>query len=91
MSTSEEPVADLLYGLNVRSPLRETLLVALQHVFAVFVGMITPPLLIAGALKLGSADTRRRNAARRENPLAHRASYLWDRTLAAAIRRTGRA
>ena len=30
---------------------------ALQHVFAVFVGMITPPLLIAGALKLGRADT----------------------------------
>ena len=57
MSASEEPVTDLLYGLDVRPPLRETLLVALQHVFAVFVGMITPPLLIAGALKLGSADT----------------------------------
>jgi xanthine permease XanP len=54
---SEEPVADLLYGLDVRPPLRETLFVALQHVFAVFVGMITPPLVIAGALKLGSADT----------------------------------
>jgi xanthine permease XanP len=48
---------DLLYGLDVRPPLRETLFVALQHVFAVFVGMITPPLLIAGALKLGAADT----------------------------------
>jgi len=57
VSASEEPVTDLLYGLDVRPPLRETLLVALQHVFAVFVGMITPPLLIAGALKLGSADT----------------------------------
>jgi xanthine permease XanP len=54
---SEEPVTDLLYGLDVRPPLRETLFVALQHVFAVFVGMITPPLVIAGALKLGSADT----------------------------------
>jgi xanthine permease XanP len=54
---SEEPITDLLYGLDVRPPLRETLFVALQHVFAVFVGMITPPLLIAGALKLGSADT----------------------------------
>ncbi len=64
MSVSEEPIAtsavagsDLLYGLDVRPPLRETLFVALQHVFAVFVGMITPPLLIAGALKLGPADT----------------------------------
>ena len=57
MTRSEEPITDLLYGLDVRPPLRETLFVALQHVFAVFVGMITPPLLIAGALKLGSADT----------------------------------
>jgi xanthine permease XanP len=57
VSSADEPVTDLLYGLDVRPPLRETLFVALQHVFAVFVGMITPPLLIAGALKLGSADT----------------------------------
>jgi xanthine permease XanP len=56
VSAIEEP-ADLLYGLDVRPPLKETLFVALQHVFAVFVGMITPPLLIAGALKLDSADT----------------------------------
>jgi len=53
----DEPGTDLLYGLDVRPPLRETLFVALQHVFAVFVGMITPPLVIAGSLKLGSADT----------------------------------
>jgi xanthine permease XanP len=55
--STEEPITDLIYGLDVRPPLRETLFVALQHVFAVFVGMITPPLLIAGALKLDSADT----------------------------------
>lgn len=48
---------DLLYGLNDAPPLPKTLLVALQHVFAVFVGMITPPLIIAGALKLGAGDT----------------------------------
>ncbi|HWS65615.1 MAG TPA: nucleobase:cation symporter-2 family protein [Steroidobacteraceae bacterium] len=57
MTHSDEPVTDLLYGLDARPPLRETLFVALQHVFAVFVGMVTPPLVIAGALKLGSADT----------------------------------
>jgi xanthine permease XanP len=57
VSTSDPPVTELLYGLEVRPPLRETLFVALQHVFAVFVGMITPPLLIAGALRLDSADT----------------------------------
>jgi xanthine permease XanP len=48
---------DLIYGLDDRPPLRETLFVALQHVFAVFVGIITPPLIVAGALKLGADDT----------------------------------
>ena len=37
------PITDLIYGLDVRPQLRETLFVALQHVFAVFVGMISPP------------------------------------------------
>jgi xanthine permease XanP len=55
--SAAEPVTDLIYGLEARPPLRETLFVALQHVFAVFVGMITPPLLIAGALKLDGADS----------------------------------
>jgi hypothetical protein len=36
--SAEEPTTDLLYGPDVRPALRETL----------FVGMITPPLLIAG-------------------------------------------
>lgn len=49
--------ADLLYGLDDRPPLRETLLVALQHVLAVFVGIVTPPLIVAGALKLDAGDT----------------------------------
>src|SRR5690349_18584311 len=58
--SSQEPEAaptDLLYGLEDQPPLQKTLLVALQHVFAVFVGMITPPLLIAGALKLDASQT----------------------------------
>jgi len=49
--------ADLLYGLDDKPPLRETVLVALQHVFAVFVGIITPPLLICNALKMDRAGT----------------------------------
>jgi xanthine permease XanP len=57
MSVPAEADCELLYGLEDRPPLRETLLVALQHVFAVFVGMITPPLLISEALKLPPADT----------------------------------
>jgi len=33
---------DLLYGLNDKPPLRLSLVVALQHVLAVFVGVVTP-------------------------------------------------
>ena len=54
---SAGPTPDLIYGLHDAPPLPKTLLVALQHVFAVFVGMITPPLIIAGALGLGAGDT----------------------------------
>jgi xanthine permease XanP len=49
--------SELLYGLDDRPPLRETLFVALQHVFAVFVGIVTPPLIICNALKLDRANT----------------------------------
>ena len=37
---------DLIYGLNDRPPLRETLFAALQHLLAIFVAIITPPLII---------------------------------------------
>jgi len=42
---------ELIYSLEDRPPLRETLSVALQHVFEVFVGIITLPLIICNALK----------------------------------------
>lgn len=48
---------DLLYGLNDRPPLRLALFVALQHVLAVFVGIVTPPVLIARTLSLPPADS----------------------------------
>jgi xanthine permease XanP len=44
--------ADLLYGLNDRPPIGESILVAIQHVLASFVGIITPALLICSALNL---------------------------------------
>jgi xanthine/uracil permease len=34
--------ADLIYGLDEKPPLRLSLFVALQHVLAVFVGIVTP-------------------------------------------------
>jgi len=49
--------AELLYGLDDRPPLGQALFVALQHVLAVFVGVITPPLIIARALKLSAGET----------------------------------
>lgn len=48
---------ELLYGLEDKPPLRETFFVALQHVFAVFVGIVTPPLIICDALHLDRANT----------------------------------
>ena len=56
MDASQTPRTDLLYGLNDAPPLRLSVLVALQHVLAVFVGIVTPPLIISRALKLPPAD-----------------------------------
>ncbi len=49
--------SDLIYGLEARPPFVETIFVALQHVFACFVGIITPGLIICGALEVPPADT----------------------------------
>lgn len=46
----EEP-KELIYGLYDRPPLRETLFAALQHLLAIFVAIITPPLIISSALR----------------------------------------
>lgn len=56
-TNTPEVAADLIYGLHDRPPLGETVLVALQHVLASFVGIITPPLIISGALGLEPVDT----------------------------------
>ncbi|MEM9272411.1 MAG: nucleobase:cation symporter-2 family protein [Cyanobacteria bacterium P01_F01_bin.143] len=49
--------SDLIYGLEARPPFIESIFVALQHVFACFVGIITPGLIICGALEVPAADT----------------------------------
>lgn len=48
---------DLIYGSDDRPPLREALFAAIQHLLAIFVAIITPPLIIAGALKLDLETT----------------------------------
>lgn len=55
-TTANKPKG-LIYGLEDRPPLRATLFAALQHLLAVFVAIITPPLIIAGALKLDLETT----------------------------------
>ena len=47
----------LIYGLEDRPPLKDTLFAALQHLLAIFVAIITPPLIISGALGLDIATT----------------------------------
>ena len=49
--------AGLIYGLNDHPPLKDTVFAALQHLLAIFVAIITPPLIIAGALKLDLETT----------------------------------
>ena len=44
--------SELIYGLEDRPPLKETLFAALKHMLDIFVAFVTPPLIIAGALQL---------------------------------------
>ncbi len=53
-----EPLKNgLIYGLHDKPPFKETFFAALQHLLAIFVAIITPPLIIAGALKLDAETT----------------------------------
>ena len=48
---------DLIYGLEARPPLKDSLFAALQHLLAIFVAIVTPPLIISGALGLDLETT----------------------------------
>ena len=43
---------DLIYGLNDKPAPLQAVYGALQHLLAMFVGIITPAIIISGALKL---------------------------------------
>ena len=47
----EQRAAGLIYALEDRPPFKEALFAAVQHLLAIFVAIITPPLIIANALK----------------------------------------
>jgi xanthine permease XanP len=49
--------AEILYGLEDKPPVGESIFVAVQHVLASFVGIITPPLIICSALGADAIDT----------------------------------
>ena len=54
---AQEKSQDLIYRLNDRPPFREALFAALQHLLAIFVAIITPPLIISSALKFDLSTT----------------------------------
>ena len=54
---TEKVNAGLIYGLNDCPPVKDAIFAALQHLLAIFVAIITPPLIIAGALKLDLETT----------------------------------
>lgn len=54
---SAVPRSELIYGLDDKPPVAESIFVAFQHVLAAFVGIITPPLLICSSLGLDAANT----------------------------------
>lgn len=47
----------LIYHLEEKPPIKEVLFAALQHLMAIFVAIITPPLIVAGALNLDIETT----------------------------------
>ncbi len=48
----QEAGVDIIYGLDDKPPIVETIFAALQHLLAIFVPIMTPTLIISGALKL---------------------------------------
>jgi xanthine permease XanP len=53
----DEEGSELIYKLYDRPPLLESIFVAIQHVLAAFVGIVTPPLIISNSLGLDPANT----------------------------------
>ena len=56
-SSQISPRHNLLYGLNDRPPVSEAIFVALQHVCAIFIPIVTPGFLVCTALGLDTSTT----------------------------------
>lgn len=46
------PATELIYALHDKPPALQAFFAALQHMMAIFVGIVTPPIIISGALGL---------------------------------------
>lgn len=59
MRNGVEPIAqsDLVYGYNEKPAFKDAIFAAIQHLLAIFVAIITPPLIISGALQLDLETT----------------------------------
>jgi xanthine permease XanP len=57
-ASAASPKSELIYRLEDRPPLPQTLFAACQHLLAMFVAVITPALLICQALGLPAQDTQ---------------------------------
>ena len=53
----KENSGGLIYKYNDRPPVGDAIFAAIQHLLAIFVAIITPPLIIAGALQLNLQTT----------------------------------
>ena len=51
-TTNRQVSSAIIYGIEDHPPFKEAFFAALQHLLAIFVAIITPPLIIAGALNL---------------------------------------
>lgn len=53
----EKTAVKLIYGLNDKPPFYEGVFVAIQHTMAIFVPIVTPPLIICGAIGVDPTNT----------------------------------
>ena len=56
-TTNRQVSSAIIYGIEDHPPFKEAFFAALQHLLAIFVAIITPPLIIVGALNLDLETT----------------------------------
>ncbi len=56
-TAEEERETEVLYKLEDKPPFYETVVLSIQHMLAMFVSIVTPPLIIAGAAGLDPIET----------------------------------